>query len=121
MNAFNILSDPIRRIILENLVQKDFSSGEIVEIVKKEHSISQPAVSQHLKVLRENGFAKVSIDGNRRIYSLDSTGFNDIDQWLEPFRQFWGPKFDALEKELRHGKRKSKPKKKPKTGQNKNG
>jgi len=104
MNAFNILSDPVRRRILEQLSDRALSSGEVVEIVGGEFGITQSAISQHLKVLRENGFATVSIDGARRIYSLDTTGLQDIDQWLEPFRGFWEPKFDALAKEVARGK-----------------
>ncbi len=106
MNAFNILSDPVRRRILEHLSDQALSSGEVVEVVGEEFGITQSAISQHLKVLRENGFATVSVDGARRIYSLETTGFEDIDQWLEPFRHFWEPKFDALAKEVARGKQK---------------
>jgi DNA-binding transcriptional ArsR family regulator len=108
MNAFNILSDPVRRRILEHLSDQALSSGEIVEVVGEEFAITQSAVSQHLKVLRENGFATVSVDGARRIYSLDTTGLEDIDGWLEPFRRFWEPKFHALAKEVARGKQKRK-------------
>lgn len=106
MNAFSILSDPVRRRILEQLADKASSSGEIVDVVGDEFEITQSAVSQHLKVLRENGFAQVTVDGARRIYELDTTGLEDIDQWLEPFRRFWEPKLDALAKEVERGKRK---------------
>lgn len=106
MNAFNILSDPVRRRVLELLANQALSSGEVVDVVGKEFRISQSAISQHLKVLRENGFATVNIDGARRVYSLDTSGFEDIDAWLDPFRQFWDPKFDALTKEVARGKKK---------------
>ena len=106
MNAFNILSDPVRRRIVEHLSRHALSSGEVVEVVGEEFGITQSAISQHLKVLRDNGFATVSVDGARRIYSLDTTGLEDIDGWLEPFRQFWEPKFEALAKEVARGKRK---------------
>ena len=106
MNAFNILSDPVRRRILEHLSDQALSSGEVVEVVGEEFDITQSAVSQHLKVLRENGFANVSVDGARRIYSLETTGLEDIAHWLEPFRHFWEPKFDALAKEVARGKQK---------------
>ena len=108
MNAFNILSDPVRRRIVEHLSVQDLSSGAVVEVVGKEFGITQSAVSQQLKVLRENSFATVSVDGTRRIYSLDTTGLKDIDQWLTPFRQFWDPKFEALAEEVARGKRKRK-------------
>ena len=105
MSAFTILSDPVRRRILERLSDQALSSGEIVERVGDEFGISQSAISQHLKILRENGFATVSIDGARRIYSLDPTGLEDIDQWLAPFRRFWEPKFESLAQEVARGKR----------------
>jgi len=108
MSAFNILSDPVRRRILEHLSDQALSSGEVVETVGEEFGITQSAISQHLKVLRENGFATVSVEGARRIYSLETTGLEELDQWLEPFRRFWGPKFDALAQEVARGKQKPK-------------
>ena len=83
MHAFAVLADPVRRCIVEQLVDQELSSGEIVDTVGKEFGISQSAISQQLKVLRENGFASVAIDGNRRLYSLDSTGFEQMEQWFE--------------------------------------
>ncbi len=108
MHAFAVLADPVRRSIVKNLIGQPLSSGEIVETVGEEFGISQSAVSQQLKVLRENGFATVAVDGNRRIYSLDSEGFEQIDEWLGPFRRFWEPKFEALAKEVARGKRSKK-------------
>jgi len=104
MRAFDILSDPVRRRILELLSEQQQSSGEIVNVVHQEFGISQSAVSQHLKTLRENGFATVSADGARRIYMLDTSGLESVDQWLAPFRQFWAPKFEALATEVARGK-----------------
>ncbi len=106
MQAFTILSDPVRRRILEHLCVQDLSSGEIVSSVDEEFGISQSAISQHLKVLRENRFANVRVDGARRIYSLEPSGLQDIDQWLAQFRRFWEPKFEALAKEVERGKKK---------------
>lgn len=111
MHAFAILSDPVRRRILEDLCAGDLTSGEVVATVGEEFGISQSAISQHLKVLRENRFANVRVDGARRIYSLEPSGLQDIDQWLAPFRQFWQPKFDALAKEVERGKQKKRRKK----------
>lgn len=105
MHAFAVLSDPVRRCIVERLMDQELSSGEIVDVVGGQFGISQSAISQQLKVLRENGFATVTIDGNRRLYSLDSTGFEEMDEWLAPFRRFWASKFDALAKEISRGKR----------------
>ncbi|MEO1526653.1 MAG: metalloregulator ArsR/SmtB family transcription factor [Planctomycetota bacterium] len=112
MHAFAVLADPVRRSIVEHLMSRQLSSGQIVEAVGGEFGISQSAISQQLKVLRENGFATVAIDGNRRIYSLDSTGFEQMDEWLMPFRRFWAPKFKSLAKEVARGK--SVKKKRPK-------
>ncbi len=106
MNVFSILSDPVRRRILERLIDRDLSSGEVVDVVGQEFGITQSAISQHLKLLRDNGFASVSVEGTRRIYSLETTGLQDLDQWLSPFRRFWGPKFEALAKEVARGKKK---------------
>ncbi len=106
MHAFDILGDPVRRRILEILSSGEHASGELVSIIHDEFGISQPAVSQHLKVLRNNGFAHVAINGTRRIYALDTTGLEGVDKWLAPFRQFWAPKFEALATEIARGKRK---------------
>lgn len=106
MNAFSILGDPVRRRILEHLAIDSMTSGEVVNVVGEEFDITQSAISQHLKLLRENGFAKVAPDGTRRIYSLEPKGFEDIEHWLAPFRRFWGPKFEALAKEVERGKKK---------------
>lgn len=108
MQVFAILSDPVRRRILEHLCVEDLSSGDVVSTVGKEFGITQSAISQHLKVLRENKLANVRVDGARRIYSLEPTGLEEIDQWLAPFRHFWEPKFEALAKEVERGRKKRK-------------
>lgn len=105
MHPFTVLSDPVRRRIIEHLSVQELSSGEVVVSVGKEFGISQSAISQQLKILRDNKFAKVRADGTRRIYSLQPTGLEDIDQWLAPFRRFWEPKFEALAKEVERGKK----------------
>ncbi len=106
MQAFAVLGDPVRRRILEQLCVEDMSSGEVVSTVGVEFDISQSAISQHLKVLRENNFATVRVDGTRRIYSLEPGGLEEFDQWLAPFRRFWEPKFDALATEVARGRKK---------------
>ena len=100
MHAFAVLADPVRRSIVEQLMERERSSGEIVDTTGADFGISQSAISQQLKVLRENGFATVAVDGNRRIYSLNSEGFEQLDEWLAPFRRYWAPKFEALAKEV---------------------
>ena len=80
-------------------------AGDVVRTVGDEFGISQPAVSQHLKVLRESGFAGVRTEGTRRVYSLDPTPLRDVDEWLDPFRRFWAPRLDALATEIARGKK----------------
>jgi DNA-binding transcriptional ArsR family regulator len=105
MHALDILGDPVRRRILELLVSGEKTSGAVVEVVNREFGISQPAVSQHLKVLREAGFATVRADGQRRLYAIDSRPLEQASIWLDQFRGFWQRKFDALETEIARGKR----------------
>lgn len=106
MHAFDILGDPVRRRILEILADKDEpSSGEIVKIISAEFGISQSAVSQHLRLLRDNGFATVTSVGTRRLYSLDAEPLAEVDDWLSQFRSYWAPKFEALATEIERGKR----------------
>ncbi len=109
MFAFDVLGDPVRRRILELLAERDLASGEVVAVISKEFGITQSAVSQHLKVLRDNGFATVRVDGARRIYSVDPRPLADVDVWLDRFRRFWDPHLDALATEVARGKRKRKP------------
>lgn len=108
MHAFDILGDPVRRRILELLAGGEHSSGEIVGVIAAEFGISQPAVSQHLKVLRENGFASVRRAGTQRLYSVETAPLREVDAWLEGFRGFWVHKLEALNTEVERGKRKRK-------------
>ncbi|CPT43144.1 Putative transcriptional regulator%2C ArsR family [Mycobacteroides abscessus] len=105
MHAFDILGDPVRRRILELIHAGEMSSGAVTEIIRSEFAISQPAVSQHLKVLRDNGFAIVRNEGARRMYRVDTTPMREVDQWLETFRRNWAPRLDALATEIARGKR----------------
>lgn len=106
MHAFDVLGDPVRRRILELLADGEAAAGALSAVVQAEFGISQPAVSQHLKVLRENGFATVRVDGARRLYAVDPTPLREVDAWLERYRGFWNQRLDALETELRRGRRK---------------
>ena len=105
MHALDILGDPVRRRILELLMDGEQSSGAVVEVVHREFGISQPAVSQHLKVLRETGFATVRVDAQRRLYAIDPTSLQEAAVWFDQFRRFWKHKLDALETEIARGKR----------------
>jgi DNA-binding transcriptional ArsR family regulator len=106
MHAFDVLGDPVRRRILELLAGGEHSSGDIVIAVQREFGITQSAVSQHLRVLRDSGFASVRIDGPRRIYSVETAPLREVDHWLDRFRAFWEPRLEALATEIARGKRK---------------
>jgi DNA-binding transcriptional ArsR family regulator len=105
VHAFDVLGDPVRRRILELLAAGEMSAGAIGVHIQKEFAISQPAVSQHLKVLRDNGFTSVRPDGQRRLYAVNGTALRDVDEWLDGFRRFWTPRLDALATEIVRGKR----------------
>ncbi len=105
MHAFDVLADPVRRRILELLAEGEHASGEVVDVIASEFGISQAAVSQHLKVLRDSGFASVRIDGARRIYAVEAAPMQEVDAWLGQFRVFWTSKLDALATEVARGKK----------------
>lgn len=105
MHAFDVLGDPVRRRILELLAEGELTSGAVTTVISEEFGISQPAVSQHLRVLRENGFATVRPQGARRLYAVNSEPLRDVDVWLDRFRRFWTPHLDALATEIARGKR----------------
>jgi DNA-binding transcriptional ArsR family regulator len=105
MNAFDVLGDPTRRRILELLADGERAAGEVGAVVQEEFGISQPAVSLHLRVLRDSGFATVRPEGARRLYAVNPTPLREVDVWLERYRRFWTPHLDALATELARGKR----------------
>jgi DNA-binding transcriptional ArsR family regulator len=98
MDSLTALADPTRRQIVELLSRGERAAGEITE----KFTLSPPAISQHLKVLREAGLVTVRVDGQRRIYRLDPAGLGEIDGWLAKVRRFWNASLDALEQELRN-------------------
>ncbi|MEU4563207.1 metalloregulator ArsR/SmtB family transcription factor [Actinoplanes sp. NPDC023936] len=105
MHAFDILGDPVRRRILELLAAGEQSAGAISDVIKAEFGISPPAVSQHLRVLRESGFASVRAQGTRRLYAVEAEPLQEAHIWLERFRPFWNQRLDALATELARGRR----------------
>lgn len=105
VNAFDVLGDPVRRRILELLAEGEQTAGAISAVIQEEFGISQPGVSQHLRVLRDSGFATVRAQGTRRLYAVDSTPLREVDVWLERFRSFWSQRLDALATEVARGKR----------------
>jgi DNA-binding transcriptional ArsR family regulator len=96
MQIFTALADPTRRQIVELLGRGECAAGEIAE----QFTMSGPAISQHLKVLREAALVQVRVDGQRRIYQLNPQGLSEMDEWLNGVRRFWAPRLDALEQEL---------------------
>ncbi|MBX2802908.1 MAG: metalloregulator ArsR/SmtB family transcription factor [Myxococcales bacterium] len=104
-SAFEVLGDPVRRRILELLAEGDLASGQVVEVIRAEFGITQAAVSWHLRVLREAGFARSRVDGARRVYTLLSDPLQEVDAWLSHFRHVWTTRLDALATEVARGKR----------------
>lgn len=103
MNAFDVLGDPVRRRIIELLAESEKSAGEVVDVITAEFGISQAGVSQHLKVLRDSGFAVSNPQGSKRLYKLEPGGFNSVDEWLHEVKKFWNKHLDALGEELANG------------------
>lgn len=105
VHALDVLGDPVRRRILELIVDGEEPAGTIAATIGDEFGISQPAVSQHLRILREHGFATVRRDGARRLYAVDSQGIQAASTWLSPFERFWRGPMAALGTEIARGKR----------------
>jgi DNA-binding transcriptional ArsR family regulator len=105
VHAFDVLGDPVRRRLLELLADGETGAGELTARVVEEFGITQPAVSRHLRVLRENGFADVRVQGARRIYAVRTEPLQEVDVWLERYRGFWRGRMSALETEIARGRR----------------
>ena len=101
VNALVALADPTRRRIVELLADGERSAGELAS----EFDISRPAVSRHLRVLREQGLVRTRGQAQRRLYSLDTGPLAELDDWLGRYRAFWSQRLDALETELRRDRR----------------
>jgi len=95
-SVFEIIAEPNRRAILSLLLSSEQSVGEI----ERQLRIPQPAVSKHLRVLREAGFVESTVDAQRRLYRLKPEPFRVVDAWLAQFRRFWSAHVDALERHL---------------------
>ena len=94
--TFDALAEPNRRRILDLLRGRERAVGELVDVL----GVSQPAVSKHLRVLREAGLVDVRVDAQRRWYRLRPEPLAEVDAWLEPYRRFWSARLDALEAHL---------------------
>ncbi len=95
-SSFTVLAEPRRRAILTLLASGERSVGELESAL----NLSQPAVSKHLRVLREAGFVEATIDAQRRLYRLRPEPLQEVDAWMAPFRRYWAAHVDALERHL---------------------
>jgi DNA-binding transcriptional ArsR family regulator len=94
--TFDVLAEPNRRQILDLLVRQERPVNELVHALH----VSQPAVSRHLKILRDAGLVEVRTDGQRRLYRIRAEPLRAVDEWLEPYRALWASSLDALEQHL---------------------
>jgi len=95
-SVFEVIAEPNRRAILSLLVSSEQSVGDI----ERQLGMPQPAVSKHLRVLRDTGFVESTVDAQRRVYRLRPQPLQELDAWLAPFRRFWSAHVDALERHL---------------------
>jgi DNA-binding transcriptional ArsR family regulator len=96
MTAFDVIAEPNRRRILDLLRESERPVSELVDRL----AVSQPAVSKHLRILRESGLVQVRGDAQRRLYSLRAEPLRAIDDWLTPYRAMWAARLDDLERHL---------------------
>ena len=104
MQALEALADPTRRHIVELLAERERDAGEIAS----HFDVSRPAVSRHLRVLREHGLVRARSEAQRRIYSLDPAPLEEMDAWLARYRGFWANRLNALDVQLRRTRRRRK-------------
>jgi DNA-binding transcriptional ArsR family regulator len=95
------LADPIRREVVDLLAQGELAAGELAD----RFPVSRPAISRHLRVLREAGLVRVRTEGRRRLYALDPGPLRELDDWLERYRDLWAQRLDALDTEIARGRR----------------
>ena len=96
MSPFTLIADPHRRAILDLLREREQPVGELVDAL----ALAQPAVSKHLRVLRDAGLVHARVDAQRRVYRVDPRPLRELDAWLAPYRQMWNTSLDALQREL---------------------
>jgi DNA-binding transcriptional ArsR family regulator len=101
VEALAALADPVRRELVALLARGELAAGELAD----RFPVSRPAVSRHLRVLREAGLVTARAEGKRRLYALDPRPLREIDDWLEPYRELWARRLDALDTEIARGRR----------------
>ncbi len=94
--VFEALADPTRRRVLELLAERELSAGELAAAF----TVSRPAVSRHLRILREAGLVHSRSDAQRRVYGLDAEPLLEVDAWLARYRRFWPERLDLLDRHL---------------------
>lgn len=101
VDALAALADPVRRELVELLAHGEVAAGELAG----RFPVSRPAISRHLRVLRTAGLVTVREEGRRRLYALDPRPLRELDDWLEPYRDLWASRLDALDTEIARGRR----------------
>jgi DNA-binding transcriptional ArsR family regulator len=101
VDALAALADPVRRELVGLLARGEVAAGELAD----RFPVSRPAISRHLRVLREAGLVTVRAEGKRRLYALDPRPLRELDDWLEPYRDLWAQRLDALDTEIARGRR----------------
>ena len=101
VDALAALADPVRRELVGLLARGEVAAGDLAG----RFPVSRPAVSRHLRVLREAGLVTVRAEGKRRLYALDPTPLRELDEWLETYRDLWAARLDALDTEIARGRR----------------
>jgi DNA-binding transcriptional ArsR family regulator len=101
VEALAALADPVRRELVALLAHGEVAAGELAD----RFPVSRPAVSRHLRVLREAGLVTARAEGKRRIYALDPRPLRELDDWLEPYRDLWARRLDALDTEIARSRR----------------
>jgi DNA-binding transcriptional ArsR family regulator len=108
MDTFSVVADPKRRAMLDLLVKRERSVGDLVSAFP---DISQPAVSKHLRILKDSGLVNMRVQAQQRIYSIQPKGLAELDAWIAKYKVFWPDRLDALEQHLSKSKNKGAKKK----------
>lgn len=103
MHALDVLGEPVRRRIVEELARGARPAGALADVLHGEFGISQPATSRHLRVLKEAGVVESAVDAQRRVYSLTPAAVTDVTEWAQRVSLFWTQRLDALETEVVRG------------------
>src|SRR5215218_9277335 len=101
VEALAALADPTRRELVALLAEGEQAAGDLAG----RFAVSRPAISRHLRVLREAGLVRARTEGRRRVYALDPRPLRELDDWLQPYRDLWARRLDALDTEIARGRR----------------